>query len=641
MPSECRAAVRTSGWLAAGLCVCGVPAPAAAQSIEELRDMPISALSDLDVTSVTKSAGTLGDAPAAIFVITHDDIVRSGNITLPGMLRLAPNLQIARGSPNDVVITARGLSGREGAQSFSNKLLVMIDGRSVYTPLYSGVYWDQQDVLPEDVDRIEVVSGPGATLWGANAVNGVINVITRNAGASQGLYATGVVGNRTYDAGLRYGGSAGDTLNYRLFVKRHQNFESGDGARDGSRRTQGGFRVDWSPGANDTLMVQGDAYHGSRGQGPASADEETEGFDLVARWDRTSASGNRLQVQTYFDHAARQIGNGSGRASVDTVDFDLQHSFALGTVHSIVWGGGARFNRYRIFGVPNLLFVPSGARQFLANLFVQDSVAITPRLTAIAGLKLEYGPYEASELLPSVRLAWKPNDSALLWAAVSRAVRSPTPFDRDVREFFPNGTLGITGMTDFRAEKLTAFEGGTRLDLTPQVSLSVSGFYNAYDDLRTVEPTPVTTLPFYWGNGIRGHTYGFDSWADIRLTDWWRVKPGYSLLISRFHFKDGSVPLISTTQVGNDPTHRASLRSSMDLGPQINFDADLRYVSALPDPFSPSYVELGARLGWQFVERAELSVSGFNLLHDRHQELPLADAKPVGRSVFVALKWTL
>jgi iron complex outermembrane receptor protein len=618
----------------------GLACPAWGQSVEELRDMPISALSNLDVTSVTKTSGSLGDAPASIYVITHDDIVRSGNITLPGILRIAPNLQVMRGGPNDIVITARGLSGNEGAQSFSNKLLVLIDGRSVYTPLYSGVYWDMQDILPEDVDRIEVLSGPGATLWGANAVNGVINVTTRNAGASQGLYGTGVVGNRTYDVGLRYGGAAGEAVNYRIFVKRHQNFDSSDTANDGSRRTQGGFRIDWSPTESDAVMLQGDAYMGARGQGTAPNDN-IEGYDLLARWNRSLASGGRLQIQAYYDHAGRNVSDNQGDFSVDTFDFDLQHSFAFGGHNEVVWGGGVRFNRYQIGNIPNLDFAPRKATLFLANLFVQDSMAITPTLTAIAGLKLEHGPYAATELLPSVRLAWKPNDTLLLWGAVSRAVRSPTPFDKDVLEF-SGGNVLLHGNEAFRSEKLTAFEVGTRLVPSPAVSISISGFYNRYDELRTVEPASATAFfPLYWGNGIQGDTYGLDSWADIRLSDWWRLKPGYSLLLSDFHFKSGSIPLIGTSQVGNDPKHRASLRSSMDLGSQINFDTDLRFVSALPAPYSPSYVELGARLGWLFTERGELSVSGFNLLHNQHQELPLSDAKPIGRSVFVALKWTL
>lgn len=631
-------AVRQAIWAAISLTALPIPL-SNAQSIEELRDMPISSLSKLDVTSVTRSAGALADAPASIYVITHDDIVRSGTLTLAGILRLAPNLQVMRGGPNDTVITARGLGGNEGAQNFSNKLLVLIDGRSVYSPLYSGVYWDMQDVLPEDVDRIEVISGPGATLWGSNAVNGVINIITRDAGASQGLYGTGVIGNKTYDLGVRYGGQAGDAVNYRLFAKRHENFESSDGLDDGSHRTQVGFRVDWDSSATDAVMLQGDAYYGSRHQG-AAANEDFHGYDVLARWRRSTAAGGALQVQTYYDHAARGIENDGGRFAVDTFDLEAQHSFSPAASHEIVWGGGARLSRYTIENIPGLLFVPSRRNLFLATLFAQDSVALSPSLTGTVGVKLETRTYTDFIALPSARLSWKPSETSLIWGAVSRAVRSPTPFDEDVVESIGQ-TVFLTALSSFRSEKLTAFELGTRLMLSPRASLSVSSFYNVYDDLRTVDPAPGGFLPLRWGNGIKGDSYGFDAWADVRVTDWWRLKPGYSLLIQKFRFKDGAVPLLGVSQVGNDPRHRATLRSSMDIGRDINFDFDLRYVSALPDPHVSGYVELGARLGWQLSDRAELSVSGFNLLHRRHRELPASQANPLSRSVFVALKCTI
>lgn len=598
--------------------------------------MPISALSKLDVTSVTRSAGALAEAPASIYVITHDDIVRSGTLTLPGILRLAPNLQIMRGGPNDTVITARGLSGNERAQNFPNKLLVLIDGRSVYSPLYSGVYWDMQDVLPEDVERIEVISGPGATLWGSNAVNGVINIITRDAGASQGLYGTGVIGNKTYDLGMRYGGQASDTVNYRFFAKRHENFESASDLDDGSHRTQTGFRLDWNSSPADSVMVQGDAYHGSRHRG-AAADENFHGYDLLARWRHQAASGNSLQVQLYYDHAARKIEDNGGQFAVDTFDIETQHGFSISDGHGIVWGGGARVSRYKIKDIPGLLFVPTQRNLFLATLFAQDSIALSSSLTGTVGIKLEHRTYTDLIVLPSARLSWKPSESALLWGAVSRAVRSPTPFDEDVVESIGQ-TVFLTALSSFRSEKLTAFELGTRLMLSPSASLSLSSFYNVYDDLRTVEPAPGGFLPLRWGNGIKGDSYGLDAWADIRMADWWRLKPGYSLLVQKFRFKEGSTPLLGTSQVGNDPRHRATLRSSMDIGRQINLDLDLRYVSALPDPRVPAYVELGARLGWQFDDRAELSVSGFNLLHKQHRELPASQASPLSRSVFVALK---
>ncbi len=634
-PGRKHNAIIAIGLISALLCPC---AALEAQSIEELRDMSIEDLAQFDVSSVTKSGGTLGDAPASIFVITHDDIVRAGNTTLPGMLRLAPNLQVMRGGNGGLVVTARGLGGNAGAQSFSNKLLVLIDGRSVYSPLYSGVYWDMQDLLPEDIDRIEVISGPGATLWGANAVNGVINIITRPAGATQGLYATGVVGNQTRDAGLRYGGRVGETISYRLFAKGHRNRDTGRGLDNDSWRLQGGFRVDWTPTESDRLMVQGDAYQGARHR-TAAAREDIHGRDILARWNRDGATSS-LQVQAYYDRTGRKTRAGGGRFTLDTVDLDVQHSVALGNAHRIVWGGGTRVSRYDIDGTADFLFAPDKRTLFLANIFVQDSIALTPRLTAIAGLKLEQDPYSGAVLLPSARLSWKPGDPLLLWGAISRAIRSPTPFDRDVVEKLAGDDF-LIGPSTFRSEKLTAYEAGTRLMASSRASLSLSAFYNVYDDLRSIEVAPGGFLPLQWGNGIKGHSYGFDSWADVRITDWWRVKPGYSLLIQRFRFKPGSAGLLDVHQVGNDPKHRLTLRTSMDIGPRINLDADLRYVSSLPSPRTSGYVELGARIGYLIGERAELSLSGFNLLHKRHLELPATEASPVPRSVFAALKWHL
>lgn len=608
-----------------------------AQSVEELRDMSITALAELDVSSVTKSAGFVGDAPASIYVITHDDIVRAGTVSLPGILRLAPNLQVLRGSASGFSISARGLSGNPDAQNFPNKLLVLIDGRTVYSPLYSGVYWDMQDVLPEDVDRIEVISGPGATLWGANAVNGVINIVTRNSGATQGGYAAALGGNRMFDAALRYGGRFGDTINYRLYAKGRHIPDSLGATDDDAYRLQGGFRLDYSPSAADLVTIQGDIQRGAHSQG-LSPSEVFRGGNLVGRWNRTWDRASALQVQLYYDHAGRETRNGGGRFQLDTVDFDVQHSFRIGSAHNIVWGGGARAIRYNIDAAPGLSFVPDKRTLFLANLFVQDSMALTPSLTAIGGLKLEREPYSGVVLLPSARLSWKPSSKSMLWAAASRAIRAPTPFDRDVVETV-GSTVFLIGPDNFRSEKLTAYEAGTRLILTDEASVSVSGFYNDYDDLRSIEPAPSGFLPLQWGNGIKGHSYGFDAWGDVRVTDWWRLKPGYSLLIQKFRFSPDASGLVGISQIGNDPKHRASIRSSMDIGPRINVDADLRYVSHLPNPRVEGYVELGARVAWRFLEEAELSVSGFNLLHKKHYELPATQASAAARSVYVALKW--
>lgn len=613
--------------------------PALAQSVEELRDMSITALASLDVSSVTKSTSTLADAPASIYVITHDDIVRAGTVSLPGILRLAPNLQVFRNSSSGFAISARGLSGNPDAQNFSNKLLVMIDGRTVYSPLYSGVYWDMQDVVPEDIDRIEVISGPGATLWGANAFNGVINIVTRNAGATQGGYLSGLAGNRLFDASARYGGRIGEDINYRIYMKGRRNLDTGGSVNNDAYRIQGGFRVDWNPSNTDLVTLEGDVQQGERSQG-TSPDERFRGADIVARWNRTWSSASALQIQLYYDYATRGTKHGGGDFSLNTFDLDIQHSFQLGAYNQIVWGGGARVTRYDIDTPPVIEFVPDQRTLFLANIFIQDSIAVTPTLTAIAGLKLEHDPFSGSVLLPNARLSWKPSPVSTLWLAVSRAIRAPTPFDHDVVERL-NGVVFLTGSDSFRSEKLVAYEAGTRLIMSSQASFSLSAFYNDYEDLRSIEPDPQTFIPLRWGNGIRGYSYGFDAWGDFRVADWWRLKPGYSLLIQKFRFGPGASGLLGVSQVGNDPKHRITLRSSMDIGSRINIDTDLRYVSRLPNPRVPDYVELGARVGWRFMDQAEISVSGFNLLHKRHYELPASQASAVPRSVYLALKWNI
>jgi iron complex outermembrane receptor protein len=614
---------------------------ASAQSADDLRNMSIDDLANIDVSSVTKSRGSLLDAPAAIYVISHDDIARSGATSVPEILRLAPNLDVIRTSASTYVITARGLSGNNNAQNFSNKLLVLIDGRSVYTPLFSGVYWDMQDVLPEDIDRIEVISGPGATLWGANAVNGVINIITRHSGATQGAFATIGGGNQARDAAARFGGRLSGDATYRFYVKAHQDRHSdtatGVGANDKAHIIQGGFRVDWNPGTADTFTVQGDAYGGARAQGTAP-NERIEGRNLLGRWNRSWTGGSTLQVQTYYDQVGRTTENGGGHFDIDTFDLDIQQNFALGRSNDIVVGGGARENRFHIRGAGGLDFVPTNRSLLLSNIYVQDSVALFPTLTAILGMKLEDDPYSGATLLPSARLSWKASSHMSLWAAASRAIRSPTPFDTDVTETL-GSTLFLTGDRNFRSEKLTAYETGLRVQAGSRASLSISGFYNVYDDLRSIEITPVTFLPLIWGNLLRGHTYGFDAWGSYQVTPWWKLSAGFSLLHEHFLFKPGASGLVGISQLGDDPKHRASIRSSFNLARNITFDADLRYVSARPNPYVKRYVEMGGRVGWGLSRHLELGVSGANLLHDRHLEFPAPDATAVPRSFFIDLKW--
>jgi iron complex outermembrane receptor protein len=632
-------ALRVMAWAAAvaTLALASLWGPAArAQSVEDLQHMSVDDLTKIDVTSTTKTAQPLSDAPAAIYVITHDDIVRSGAQTVPEMLRLAPNLQVAQTSAHSWVITARGFNGNSQAQSFSDKLLVLIDGRTVYSPLFSGVYWDMQDVPAQDIDRIEVISGPGATLWGANAVNGVVNIITRSSAQIQGLTLEAGGGNLQTTATAQYGGKIGDSVTYRVYAKSFMGYDTltAAGARDadGWTRPQAGFRVDWAASPTDKVTFQGDAYRGVDTE--TGGDETISGDNVMARWNHSWDGGQTLQVQTYYDRVERAT-EGGGRFILNTYDVDAQNSFALGARNTVVWGGGLRLERYGITPNAGLSFTPESRSLNLSNVFVQDSIALTPATTLLLGLKVEDDPYTGANVLPTARLSWKASDTTLLWGAVSRAIRAPTPFDEDVVEKSGGATF-LTGDPSFDPETVTAYELGARLQPTPRLSFSVSTYYNVYNDLRTIEITPVTLIPLHWANGMRGDTYGLEAWGDYRLTSWWRLSASVNLMHENLSFKPGASGILGVAQAGDDPTSQAQLRSSMNLGRQFTFDADLRYVGALPNPRVTAYTEADSRLGWNLTDRIQFSVSGFNLLHKYHQEYPGADAVP--RSVFADVR---
>ena len=610
-------------------------------SISELGSLSIEQLANLPVTSVTKRAEPLSQAPAAIYVISHDDIERSGANTIPEMLRMAPNLQVFQTSASNYVITARGFSGNRPDQSFTNQLLVLIDGRSVYTPLYSGVYWDMQDVLPDNIDRIEVISGPGAALWGANAVNGVINIITRKAADTQGLRLDVGSGSLETAWDIQYGGKVGDALAYRAyfrsFAERDTVTAAGQGAGDHWQRPQGGFRLDYTPSGADVLTLEGDAYVGAEAA-PGSDDQRIAGRNVTGRWTRDLQDAGSLQVQAYYDHTERGAVASSGSFWLDTYDVDLQHSFSLGPRNTLVWGGGGRLSRYQIDGTGSLLFSPSSRSLGLGNLFAQDTLAVTSKMKVTIGLKLESDPYSGLSILPNLRASYSPTPEVMVWAAASRAVRSPTPFDRDVVEKV-GGEAFLTGNSNFDPVSLTAYETGLKARIGSRASVSASAYYNVYDDIRSIEYTQATFTPLYWGNGIRGDTYGLETWADYRATDWWRLSAGLNVMGERLRFKPGATGLLGLSQVGDDPGQSASLKSSMTLPHGVTFDAMLRYVSALPDPAVPAYTELNASIGWAVTDKLRLAVSGENLLHPQHQEFPAPDANAVPRSVFVRLSW--
>ncbi|MEN3974907.1 TonB-dependent receptor [Emcibacter sp. SYSU 3D8] len=601
--------------------------------------MSIEELANVEITSASKTPEPLSDAAGAIFVISHDDIDRAGATSVPDMLRLAPNLQVAQVASNSFAIASRGFNG-----TLTNKLLVMIDGRSVYTPLYGGVYWDMQDVMPGDVDRIEVISGPGATLWGANAVNGVVNIITKSSAETQGGVIELGGGNLERGAALRYGGRLGPELTYRLYARAtdYSSLDQVGGAerQEGWHKPQGGFRLDWTPG-DDVVTLQGNFYRGEEKAG-ALAHQNVSGDNVLARWQHRFDDGSNLQVQAYFDQASRFDANAEHTGfEIRTFDIDVQYSFQVGDWNDVVIGGGERASRYRITGNDALLFVPDRGTLYLTNGFIQDSISLGDSVTLVLGVKLEDDPYSGLAVLPSARLSWKVGDDTLLWAGVSRAVRSPTPYDTGI--VLRLGTVDfLTGSKSFKAEKVTAYQIGYRGQPLPQLTLSVSAFFNDYDDLLSVEPTPVTILPLHFENLMRGHTYGIEAWATYQAADWWRISAGVNWLHQDLGFKPGAGQIVGQEFLGNDPDYQFSVRSSVSLGHGISFEAAVRGVGALPDPRVGSYVEADARISWQVTEFLDVSVEGTNLLHRRHQEFVTDGLMGlVQRSFFVSTRWKI
>jgi len=616
---------------------------AAATSREDLTQMSLTQLSNLRVTSVAKTPQPLGEAPAAVYVITHDEIARSGVTSLPEALRLAPNLEVTQVSASDYIVSARGFNGAPAAQNFSNKMLILIDGRSIYTPLYSGVYLDAEAILLRDVDRIEVISGPGAALWGANAVNGVINIITRSARSTEGSYASAGAGNLGENLEARYGGAVGDAAAVRVYARaiKRDAMQQPDGssAHDDWYKTETGFRGDWR-GTADSFTLEGDAYRALENQSaPGAGDLLVAGADALARWHhRTERS--RIQLQVYLDQSERREPFGGLGFVLHTYDVSLQQNLNLGAAGQLVWGAGERVNDYAINNTVNLAFLPSHRALTLGNLFAQESFSPVHDLTLIAGAKLEDDPFAGWQFQPDARLAWTPRASEMLWAAASRAVRSPTPFDTDVVERV-GPILGLIGNRSFQPERVTAYELGYRGQLANTLSLSVSGFYNVYDDLRTIEPSPgATFFPLTWDNFMRGDTRGVEAWADWQVTGWWRLSPGLRTVSEHLRLEPGASGILGTAQAGDDPRAQLRLTSSMNLPWRLNLDGTLRHVDALPDPSLPGYWELSARLAWQFSDTLALSLSGSNLLHARHLELPAPYGEYIDRSVFVRADWT-
>jgi iron complex outermembrane receptor protein len=600
----------------------------------DLADMSLEQLSNVQITSVSGRSERVSDAAASIYVISNEDIRRSGATSLPEALRLAPNLEVARVSASTYAISARGFNN-----SLGNKLLVLIDGRTVYTPLFSGVFWDAQDVLLEDVDRIEVISGPGATLWGANAVNGVINVITRSASNTQGLLV-GIDSGGDGSTGLvRYGGRLAADGSYRVYAKRNviENTETASDRPipDGFSRDQIGFRADFG-NADQGFTLQGDGYSGKTEQrlfGPV----QISGMNLLADWNRRQPDGSSLHVQTYFDRTQRDDPL-DFHDRMDIVDFAFQRDIPLKT-HDIVWGGGYRYAHDETSKGLLATFIPGVRDLHWENLFVQDEIKLRKTLKLTLGVRLDRNVYTGTEVLPSVRIAWKPTDDQLLWGAVSRAVRAPSRIDKEF--FFPgNPPYLITGGPDFVSEVSDVFEIGYRAQPTNTASFSITLFHQYYENLRSGEPQPDGS--FQVVNGTAGRATGVEAWGNLQVTERWRLSGGLVELRQTFWTRRGFHDPDGPVDLGNDPKHQWSLRSTFNITSTLDFNVMTRSVGTLPAPRIPAYTAVDASLGWRPNQRVELSLFLQNLFGAGHVEFgpgPLVPPSDYDRSAAIRFLW--
>ena len=607
---------------------------AGAQSLEELGRLSVEDLASIEIMSVSKRPEALSQAPAAVYVITGEEIRRSGVTSLAEALRLAPNLEVARISSQTYVISSRGMN----SVNASNKLLVLIDGRSVYTPFFSSVFWDQQDTMIADIDRIEVISGPGGTLWGSNAMNGVVNVITKGSAETQGGLVDAKAGNFLARAAGRWGGAFPGGGTYRVYAFGFRDGDTrltnGTNADDAWTGRQAGFRSE-VPTLGGSLTLIGDAYENT-------IDTPTgrrSGGDLLARWARVFDGGGVLQLQAYYDEQNRSDSapsGGSSRDSVRTWDFQLQHAFDVGKAQQIVWGAGYRTwtDSFRNTANPFVL-VPESERLSLANLFAQDTIAVRDDLKVTLGLKLEYSTFSQWAVMPSVRVGWQATPEHFLWGAISRAVRSPSRIERDL---YAPGIVDLS--PDFDSEKLVAYEAGWRSQILPQATVSVSLFYNDYDDLRTTSPNPVTVLPIKFGNGWQGATYGLDAWGTWSPLSWWRLSPGVEILRKRFDLKPGERDIAGQqTVLGHDPGHQVFLRSSMELANNWELYVGLRQIGALPDINVPAYFEADVKVAYRPTPNVELALVGQNLVHAYHAEGTQPPIHQIPRSWYFGVRW--
>ncbi len=640
--------------------------------------MSLEELMNLEITSASKKPQKRSAASAAVFVITQDDIRRSGVTSIPEALRMVPGLQVARIDANKWAISSRGFNER-----FANKLLVLMDGRTVYTPLFSGVYWDVQDTLLEDIERIEVIRGPGAALWGANAVNGVINIITKNAKDTQGgLLSTHVSTEENLSGGFRFGGKIDETTFYRVYTK-YSNWDrfvnsSGWDAADEWDVARGGFRVDSELSESDTLTVQGDLYSGEVGTSykhpyfeypyaqVVNIDDTITGANLLSRWKREFSSTSNIALQLYYDWSKRALDIGGENR--DIFDLDFQHHFAWGDRNDVVWGWGYRFTADHIDDTIVARLDPRSREDHLFNLFVQDDLMLwEDRLHLILGSKFEHNDYTGFEIQPNVRLLWTPHERHSLWTSVSRAVRTPSRAEHDLHlvpevalPFDPRLPLPypvfseFIGNREYESENLLAYEIGYRWLVNDRFNIDVATFYNKYDRLHTAElgmltlipdPPPIHfSIPGSLFNKMDGETYGVEFVADWRLLPSWKLQFAYTYLQMQLHLAEDSTDVVFEQAEGESPHHQFSLRTAVDLVKNLELDIWLRHTDNLPAYAVPAYTTLDVRLGWKPHDNFELALGVQNAFDPRHREfgntrIIRSLASEVERNIYLQATW--
>ncbi len=630
--------------LVLGVLVLAASLPGRAQvtlpSSSELKKFSVDQLMDLEVTSVSKHPEKLFEAASAIQVITNEDIRRSGANSLPEALRLASNLEVAQIDSRQWAITARGFNN-----VFADKMLVLMDGRTVYTPLYAGVYWDVQDTMLEDLDRIEVISGPGGAQWGANAMNGVINITTKSAKDTQGALVTATAGTMENAGAVRYGGEISPGVYFRVYGKTVDHDEStrtsnGTGADDEWRMTQGGFRLDAATAAGDQFTLQGDLYTGDFGR-PGPDDIDASGSNLLGRWSRDLGNGADLRLQVYYDHTHRVI-PGSFTQTLNTYDTDFQHRFRLeGGAQEIVWGFAYRVVDDDIINTPANAFLPPQVTRQWFSAFLQDEIALYQnRLRLTLGAKVEHNDYTGFEVEPTVRAAWTPDQRHTLWAAISHAVRTPSRIDRDL--YSPaTPPYRIAGGPDVVSENVIAYELGYRQQISSRLTFGVAGFYNDYDDLRSLEPlNPPAPFPVARSSGLIGHTSGAELTLEWQASAAWRLFAGYTELRVHTEPQPGNLDVTSDRNIARDPNRQLILRSLLNLPAHWELDTTVRYVGEISNDNVPAYTEADVHLGWQLSAAWSFSLVGQNLLHDHHAEFgAMVGRREIGRSVYLQGTW--